>query len=106
MNPTTVTQTGTGTSIPQILDFRLQNGVAYRVNTSGTVTWTVQDTFDNVFNVPATAVVWENAPSTNMVSGTDTQRATYQQSPFANRLVVSAGAGTATLINIMQGRIG
>lgn len=106
MKPTTVTQTGTGTSAWQVLDFRLQNGVAYRVNTSGTVTYTVEDTFNDVFNTPSTSIVAENSPSTNMVAATDTQRASYQQTPFANRLVVSAGAGTATLINIPQGRMG
>lgn len=106
MRPTTVSQTGTGTSTPQVLDFRLQNGVAFRVDTSGTVNYTVQHTFDDVFNVASTSLVWQDCDDTSMVGATTTKDSVYTQTPFANRIVVNSGSGTARLINIVQGRIG
>lgn len=106
MHPVTQTQIGTGTTDPVVLDFRLNNGIAFRVDTSGTVNYTVQHTFDDVFNVAASAVVWQNCDDTSMVAATTTTDSAYVVTPFANRLVVNSGAGTAKLIDIPQGRRG
>lgn len=111
MNPVTASKAGTGTSDWIILDPKLQNGVGVAVKLSGSVTYGVEVTYDNVFNVPGSSITawpWAGGPlpGTTFIAATAAQQGFMQQTPFAVRLNNSAGAGTSTIYVFEQGRVG
>lgn len=106
MHPVIVSQVGTGSSGVVVLDYRLQNGIRVAVETTGTVTYTVEHEDDDPFNVPASSMVFFPAPSTSVVAATTNGEVTYQQTPAGIRVRNTAGTGTTKMIVIPQGRRG
>jgi hypothetical protein len=104
MRPIRLTITGVGISLPQPMDARRNPfSVGMGVTASGTVTYSVQHTFDDVqapaYN-PATGN-WFNHVS--LVAATASGDGAYQFPITALRLNVTAGTGTATLQAIQSG---
>ena len=96
MRPTRITQTGAGTSTPVVLDIYDRSQVSVAVAVSGTVNYTVQQTMDNVFDSSITPT-WMDVPDPNLVGATTEAASGLPYTPFALRLVVNSGAGSATL---------
>ena len=104
MRSIAISKTGTGQSSVAPLDpyqnpFQIGIGVA----TSGTVTATVQHTFDDVFDSSVTPT-WFNHPT--LVSLTANADGNYAFPIRAIRLDVTAGTGTATATIIQAGMPG
>lgn len=98
MRPITLSVTGVGTSSVIPMDFRADSfivGVGCVV--SGTATYTVEHTFDDVFATtfnPATAT-W--LPNTGLTAQTVSKDGNYAFPVRGVRLNVSAGTGTVTM---------
>ena len=104
MRPTVLSVTGVGTSNPCPADHYVSPfNVALNVLVSGTITYTVQYTFDNVFANgynPSTGN-WTDHPS--LTAQTATKDANIAYPVTAVRLKTTAGSGTATLTIIQAG---
>lgn len=104
MRPITYSVTGVGNSGVYAADHYVSPfNVALNVVVSGTITYTVQYTFDNVFAAgfdPSTAN-WTNHPS--MTAQTTTKDSNIAYPVRGIRLNTSAGTGTATLTIIQAG---
>lgn len=107
MRPITKSVTGVGVSAPIPLDQYISPfNIGFGVKVSGTVTYTVQHTFDDVFAAGYTPAsgTWYDHPD---VSGeTANADGNYAFPVSAIRLSVSAGSGTATLTAIQAGIVG
>lgn len=87
---------------PIPLDYQGRPEVSLQVVvTSGTPTWTVQQTLDDVQN--NATPTWFNHPDTNMVSQTVNRQGNYAYIPTAVRLRINAAAAGATLTVIQAG---
>ena len=95
-----VSQTSVGSSpaIPTDLYISPFN-VGFGVVATGTVTYTVQHTFDNVQTVASP--VWFSHPT--ITGKSDNQDGNYAFPVAAVKLLVTAGAGTATMTMIQAG---
>lgn len=96
-----VTESVTGVAVsPTIpMDFRAQVfNVGFGCEVTGTVTYSVQHTFDDIYN-PAITPVWFNHAFVNGV--TASMDGNYAFPISAMRLNVTAGTGTV-VINILQ----
>ena len=104
MRPVTYTLTGAGTSGVYPPDNYVSPfNVALSVLVTGTVNYTVQYTFDNVFAStynPATGN-WVDHPSLTAQTATKDSNVAYPVQGI--RLVVNSGAGTARLTAIQAG---
>jgi hypothetical protein len=100
-----LSQTGTGTTQAGPLDIHGRPEISLQVAVTGSVTYTVQQTLDNVFD-PAITPVWFDHPDTNLVAQTVNRQGNYAYVPAAVRLNVTAGAGTARLTVIQAGITG
>lgn len=100
-NPSIVTQTGTGTSAWIPVDYT-QNAFAigFGCVVSGTVTYTVQHTFDNIQDSSITPTAFDHS---TVSAETTNQDGNYAFPVRAIRLNVTAGTGSVT-ITILQGR--
>ena len=100
-NPSIVTQTGTGTSAWIPVD-HTQNAFAigFGCVVSGTVTYDVQHTFDNIFDSNITPTAFTHSLVTGKTSNQD---GNYAFPIRAMRLNVTAGTGSVTL-TVLQGR--
>ncbi len=100
MRPITETVTGVGATPAIPMDFRAQVfNVGFGCEVTGTVTYSVQHTFDDVYSIPAGSLVWFN---NNTVVGASTSMDGNYAFPIrAMRLNVTAGTGSVT-INILQ----
>lgn len=99
MRPVTLTVTGVGTSAPVPMDFRAQNfNIGFGCEITGTATYGVQHTFDDIYN-PAITPVWFNHAFVNGV--TTNMDGNYAFPIRAMRLNVSASTGSVT-INILS----
>lgn len=100
MRAQTVSQTGVGSSSALVMNTNVSPfNVGFGVNVTGTVTYTVQHTFDDPgvgFNT------WYAHPT--IANKTDNQDGNYAFPVTGIKLVVSAGSGTATL-NLVQAGI-
>lgn len=96
MRPTRTTQTAAGNSAPIILDTYGRAQVALQVQVSGTVNYTVQQTMDNLWDTSITPS-WQDHPDPNLVGNTADAQGYYTQPPFATRVKVNSGSGSATL---------
>lgn len=96
MRPTRVTQTGAGTSAPVIVDIYGRAQVQLQVAVVGTVNYTVQQTVDNLWDTAITPT-WLEHPDPNIIGATTSQQSSCAQPPFALRIVVNSGTGSATL---------
>ena len=104
MRPVTYTITGTGTSSVYAPDHYVSPfNVALSVLVSGTVNYTVQYTFDDVFTGdynPATGN-WVDHPS--LTAQTTTKDSNIAYPVRGIRLVVNSGTGSARLTSIQAG---
>lgn len=104
MRPVSYSVTGVGTSNVNATDHYVSPfNVALSVIVTGTITYTVQYTFDNVFAKtfnPSTAT-WTDHPS--LTSQTTTKDSNIAYPVQGIRLKTTAGTGTATLTMIQAG---
>lgn len=97
---------GAGTSNPCPLDQYISPfNVALGVTVTGTVNYTVQYTFDNVFAAGYTPASgnWVDHPSLTAQTGTKDSNIAYPVS--AVRLVQNSGAGTTRLVILQAGGV-
>ena len=104
MRPSTTTQTGTGESVTVRLDYR-QNDfkVGFGVTASGTVTYSIQHSFDDPADFATDAAynsgaTWFDNDDTDLVGATTNQDGNYAFPIQSSRVSVTAGSGTATII--------
>ena len=90
-----------GVAPPIILDIHGRPDVSLQVVVSGTVTWTLQQTLDSLWDIPIPT--WFNHPDTNMVAQTVNRQGNYAYIPSAVRLLLTSGTGTATLTVVQSG---
>jgi archaellum component FlaF (FlaF/FlaG flagellin family) len=104
MRPVKVSKTGAGSSSVVPLDHYLNPfNVGFGVVVSGTVNYTIQHTFDDVFNAAVTPV-WFNHPT--IASLAVNADGNYAFPVRAIKVLVNSGAGTATLTAIQAGSAG
>ena len=98
------TQTGVGSSNLLVTDTYISPfNVGFGVVATGTVTYTVQHTFDNVFDSTITPV-WFSHPT--IAAKSDNQDGNYAFPVSAIKVLVTAGAGTAKMTMIQAGLVG
>ena len=100
MKTQTVAQTGTGSSSPLVMNTNpTPFNVGFGVVATGTVTYTIQHTFDS----PGTGfTTWYPHPT--IAAKTDNQDGNYAFPVSGIKVLVTAGTGTATL-NLIQAGI-
>ena len=100
MKTQTVSQTGTGSSSAIVMNTNTTPfNVGFGVVATGTVTYTIQHTFDS----PGTGfTTWYPHPT--IAAKTDNQDGNYAFPVSGIKILVTAGAGTATL-NLIQAGI-
>ena len=104
MRPITVSKTGAGSTAPiPMLLFVTPFNVGIGVKVSGTVNYTVQHTFDDVWAAGYTASsgTWYN--HTTLASQAANADGNYAFPVTAIRLTVNSGSGTATMTVIQAG---
>lgn len=104
MRPIVKAQTGAGSSVAAPMDhYQSPFNVGFSVVVSGTVNYTVQHTFDDIFNASITPT-WFNHPT---VAGLSVSAdGNYAFPVRALRVTVNSGSGTATLTMIQAGMPG
>jgi len=104
MRPITLSQTGAGSTTAAPMDHYISPfNVGFGVVVSGTVNYTVQHTFDDVFDTSVTPV-WFNHPV--IAAQTANQDGNYAFPVTAIRLTVNSGTGTATIKIVQAGMTG
>jgi hypothetical protein len=94
------TKTGTGSSNILATDLYISPfNVGFGVVATGVVTYTVQHTFDNIATVASP--VW--FPHPTIAAKSDNQDGNYAFPVAAIKVLVTAGAGTATMTMIQAG---
>jgi len=76
--------------------------VSLQVVVTGTATYSVQQTLDNVLDASVTAT-WFDHPDSNLVGATASKQGNYAYIPAAVRLRQTAGNGSAKLTIIQAG---
>lgn len=101
MRPVTISQTGAGSTQLIPLD-RFQNpfNVGIGVVVDGTVNYTVQHTFDDVYDTSVTPTWF---PHASLVTQTTSMDGNYAFGITATRLTVNSGAGSATMTIVQSG---
>ena len=100
MRPTTVTQSAAGTSAWIPLDYKQSPfNVGIGVLVGGTVTYTVEHTFDDIWDSTITPTVY---PHATLVTQTTNKDGNYAFPIRATRITVTAGTGSATM-TLLQG---
>lgn len=103
MRPVTVSQTGVGTSPLIVWDY-IQTPFNASISTivTGTVTYTIQHTFDDVFASTYTPAAgnWFDHDVANMVSATTNQDSNYSAPIRASRINQTAGTGSVSLTGL------
>lgn len=96
-----IAKTGTGTTAWVPVDYgQAHFAIGFGVVTSGTVTYTIEHTFDDVFDSTVTPTAFSHEV---LVGQTASQDGNYAFPIAAVRINVTAGTGTATL-TLLQGR--
>lgn len=104
MRPVTVSITGVAASAPIPMDdYQNPFNVGFGVKATGTVTYNVEHTFDNVFDSTVSPTWFQNSTVTAQTTSKD---GNYAFGVKAIRLNVTAGTGTATLTVIQSGTSG
>jgi hypothetical protein len=107
MRPVTLVVTGSpAASGVYAVDTHREGGIALGVVISGTITYTVQHTFDDVFATafdPATAT-WFNHPT--LAGDSANEDSNYAYLPRGIRITTSAGTGSASLTIVQMGMPG
>ena len=108
-----VSQTGTGTSTPVSFDYmRNPFNVSIGCVVTGTVTYTIQHTFDDLNGtltgvpIAPSAATWFPHDSSDLVNATTNQNDNYAFPCKWSRINVSAGTGTVTATYIQAGLSG
>ena len=100
MRPQVITQSGTGSTAWIPLDYKQSPfNVGFGVTVTGTVTYQIEHTFDDVFDSTITPVAFKHSTLTGQTSNKDSN---YAFPIRAIRLNNTAGTGTST-ITILQG---
>jgi hypothetical protein len=94
---------GTKNSAPAVLDYYGRPEVSLQVVVTGTATWTVQQTLDNVLDATATITYFNHPDTANMVTQTVNRQGNYAYIPTAVRLQQTAGTGSAILTIVQAG---
>jgi hypothetical protein len=104
MRPVVVSKTGTGSSSVVPLDhYQSPFNVGFGVVVDGTVNYTVQHTFDDIFDASVTPV-WFNHPTiASLAANAD---GNYAFPVRAVKVLVNSGSGTATMTVIQAGMPG
>lgn len=101
MRPIVLSRTGAGSSSTAPMDiYREPFNIGIGVVVSGTVNYTIQHTFDDVFN-PAVTPVWFSHPTLAALSAN--ADGNYAFAVRGIKVVVNSGAGTATATIIQAG---
>lgn len=104
MRPIVIAKTGTGESPIAALDhYQSPFNVGLGAVVTGTATYTVQHTFDDVFDAAVTPT-WFNHPT--MVGQTASADGNYAFPVRGLRVNIASGAGTVTLTAIQAGMPG
>jgi len=100
MRPQVIQQTGTGSTAWIPLDYK-QNpfNVGFGIVVSGTTNYTIEHTFDDVFNSTVTPVAF---PHSTTAAQTTNKDGNYAFPIRAVRVTVNSGTGSATL-TLLQG---
>ena len=100
MRPQVIKQTGTGSTAWIPLDYKQSPfNVGFGVVVSGTITYDVEHTFDDVYNSTITPTAFKHSSLTSQTTNKDSN---YAFPIRAIRLNNTAGTGTST-ITILQG---
>lgn len=104
MRPIVLTKTGTGSSGTAAMDhYRDPFNVGIGVVVSGTVNYTIQHTYDDIFDPAVTPVWFDHA---TLASQTGNGQATYTYPVRGIKVLVNSGAGTVTATVIQAGMPG
>lgn len=104
MRPIVITKTGTGSSAVASLDtYRNPFNVGIGVVVSGTVNYTIQHTFDDIFNSAVTPVWFSHPTLAGLTANAD---GNYAFPVRAIKILVNSGAGTATATIVQAGMPG
>jgi hypothetical protein len=104
MRPVVLSVTGVGNSVPDPLDHYLTPfNVSLAVVVTGTITYTVQYTYDDVFAANYNPATGNWLPHPSLTAQTATKDSNIAYPVRAVRLTTSAGTGTATLTVIQAG---
>lgn len=93
---------GTKNSNAAVLDYYGRPEVSLQVVVTGTATWSVQQTLDNVLDTSITPT-WFDHPDTNMAAQTVNRQGNYAYIPTAVRLQQTAGSGSVRLTIVQAG---
>lgn len=100
MRPQVITQTGTGSTAWIPLDYKQSPfNVGFGVLASGTVNYTIEHTFDDIFDSSITPTVFAHS---SVASQTANANSNYAFPIRAVRVTVNSGAGSAKL-TLLQG---
>lgn len=104
MRPIVIAKTGTGTSTTAALDhYQSPFNVGLGAVVSGSATYTIQHTFDDIFDATVTPT-WFNHPT--LASQTASADGNYAFPIRGVRINIASGAGTVTLTLIQAGMPG
>jgi hypothetical protein len=104
MRPVVVSKTGTGSSSVVPLDhYQSPFNVGFGVVVSGTVNYTVQHTFDDIFDASVTPVWFSHPTIASLAVNAD---GNYAFPVRALKVLVNSGSGTATMTVIQAGMPG
>lgn len=102
MRPVSVTQTGSGSSSPIVMDLHGKPEISLQAVVTGTVNYDIEQTLDD----PASSPTWFDHPDSNLVGATASKQGNYAFVPRAIRLTINSGSGSVTLTVIQAGIIG
>lgn len=101
MRPIVISRTGTGVSTVAVVDhYQVPFNIGLGLVISGTITVSIQHTFDNILDSAVTPTWFNHA---TIVGVTTNQDGNYAFPIRAIRLNATAGTGTATLTIIQAG---
>ena len=104
MRPIVLTKTGTGSSSLAVLDhYQSPFNIGIGVVVTGTVNYTIQHTYSDVFDSAVTPV-WFDHPT--LVNSTTNKDGSYAFPVRAVKVLVNSGAGNATATVIQAGMPG
>ena len=93
----TIGTNGVASSMPVMIDNYTFAPTSIQVAASGTVSYTVQQTLDDVNKVGYVATTWVNHPDANFVANTATAQGNYAYIPQFCRVTLNSGSGTITM---------
>lgn len=107
MRSQVATTVGVSVSAPAVFDvMRNPFNVGIGVVVTGTATYTIQHTFDDIMNTLAANCTWFNHDDTSFVNATTNQDGNFAFSCTASRINQTAGAGSVTATYIQSGLMG